>query len=66
MSVIIMHRKHNLEMKYINGGQGCVCRGGGLLFLCSCCEAGCEILDHDVMKMYFHQENIHLTPSSND
>lgn len=58
MSVIIMHPKHNLEMKY-KSGEG----GESLLFLGSCCEAECEIPDHDVMKMYFLQENIHFTLS---
>lgn len=51
MSVIIMHPKHNLEMKYKSGEGGA--GGESLLFLGSCCEAECEIPDHDVMKMYF-------------
>lgn len=51
MSVIIMHPKHNLEMKYKSGEGGA--GGESLHILGSCCEAECEIPDHDVMKMYF-------------
>ncbi len=64
MSVIIMHPKHNLEMKYKNGEEGG--EGGGILFLGSCCKAECKIPDHDVMKMYFLWENINFILSSND
>lgn len=64
MSVIIMHPKHNLEMKPKKreaDGAGefvcvyvCVCVfGGGILFSGSCCEAECKIQDRDVMKMDF-------------
>lgn len=60
MSVIIMHPKHNLEMKHKKMG-----RAGDILFLSSC-KAECESSDHDGMKIYFLWENIHFTLSSND
>lgn len=62
MSVIIMHPKHNLEMKYKRGVEG----RGVVLSFGSCCKAECGIPDHDVMKMYFLWEHIHFTLSSND
>lgn len=57
MSVIIMHPKHGLKMKYKRWGGN---SGSFFLSLGSCRKSECEIPDHDVMKMSFLLENFTL------
>lgn len=56
MSVIIMHPKHNLEMKYENGEGG----GSYPLPLAAAARLNAKYPDHDAMKNAFLWRNCPL------